>query len=177
MQKRETQSLPGSDDIKRSDVREVPTSESGGRPLSGTPIEGMKVMPMGMPLMAGAWFSLLGFTLSEADAVAAFKKDTGMDIEAVLRARGISAMIDKSTGYDRAVVAAFADWVTTHLWGEICNEPESVIPPEGYAFVLCGRVQKDDLFYIRTLKEWERVPTVAIGDAISTAIVVRRIKP
>jgi hypothetical protein len=82
------------------------------------PIQGMTKHPNGLPLMTGAWLGLIYFAASEAEMRAAFTEDTGHDLLRVLRAGGLDKLVDKATGYDRAVVAAFADWVTVNMWGE-----------------------------------------------------------
>lgn len=81
------------------------------------PIAGMTLTPYGWPFMAGAYLGLVQFLLTKREATDAFKADTGHDIMRVLLGRGIGAMVDKATGYDKAVVAAFADWVTKNHWG------------------------------------------------------------
>lgn len=92
------------------------------------PIEGMKALPYGWPLMAGAYMGLLQFLITQPEAREAFKADTGMDVTRAL-GFGVSPldrMVDKATGHDKAVVAAFADWVTETQWGDGSDpdEPE-----------------------------------------------------
>jgi hypothetical protein len=82
------------------------------------PIEGMTTIPYGLPLMVDAWFACVVWAATMKENTDAFKKETGYDLSNVLRSRGIEQMIDKATGYDRAVVAAWADWVTKNYWGE-----------------------------------------------------------
>lgn len=82
------------------------------------PIPGMKSTPYGWPAMAGAYMGLLFFLVSKPEVRAAFKEETGHDLDRVLLGRGIEAMVDKATGYSNDVVAAFADWVTEFYWGD-----------------------------------------------------------
>jgi len=83
-----------------------------------TPIEGMKTRPYGYDYMAGAWAGLLSWAATVDKFVEEFKAETGYDLRDVLTSRGINKMIDEATGHDKAVVVAWADWVTRNLWGE-----------------------------------------------------------
>lgn len=84
------------------------------------PIDGMKTTPMyhDRPEMMGAWASLLRASVEEKKIVKAFKQETGHDIMDVLNARGINAMIDQTTGHEKAVVIEWADFITKYVWGE-----------------------------------------------------------
>ena len=90
------------------------------------PIAGMKT-PYGWPLMAGAYVGLLFWVVGVPEAREQFKTDTGHDLDRVLLGRGLPAMIDKATGYDKDVVRMFADWVTETCWGDGTDpdEPEA----------------------------------------------------
>jgi hypothetical protein len=92
--------------------------------VPGLPIKGMKLTPFGWPLMADAYLGLVYFLVGKPEWRDQFKADTGMDIERVLCGRGIEAMVDKATGYDQAVVARFADWVTEFHWGDEADAEE-----------------------------------------------------
>ncbi len=84
------------------------------------PIQGMTKFPDtgGDPLMMGAFVGCLYWAAGEKDAKERFKAETGYDLDRVLLGKGITAMVDKATGYDRTVVAAFGDWVVVNVWGE-----------------------------------------------------------
>ena len=69
--------------------------------------------------MADAWYSLILTTAGDPETLAGFKADTGHDLRAVLNAGGIAKMIDEATGRDRAVIVAWCDWITKHIWGTV----------------------------------------------------------
>jgi hypothetical protein len=87
------------------------------------PIEGMKTEPYGLPEMADAWIGCLLWAASRDDLAAQFTADTGMTLDA-LHSKGINAAIDNATGFTKATLIAFADWVTTNLWGQVGDEIE-----------------------------------------------------
>jgi len=89
------------------------------------PIDGMKTSPYGPDAMVGAWWGCVLFAVSEAELRARFQKDTGHDINKVLSAGGLDALIEQSTGHGREVVVAFCDWVTIKLWGQESDEDEN----------------------------------------------------
>lgn len=76
-------------------------------------------------VMEGMWIGLLVWAATKNEIVTSFKEETGLDLPNMINSRGINAMIDKATGYDRAVVVAWADFVTKHLWGEEEREAQS----------------------------------------------------
>ena len=84
------------------------------------PIQGMKKTPafIGDPVMGGAWYGLILWAASQDEFLCKFQEDTGHDLKSLFKVSGLERMIDQATGYDRAVVAAWADWVTENLWGE-----------------------------------------------------------
>jgi hypothetical protein len=82
------------------------------------PIEGMKTEPYGLPLMSEAWFACVLWAAGKPENLKQFKEETGHDLNDVLKSRGLNKMIDQATGYDRTVIAAWADWVTKNFWGE-----------------------------------------------------------
>jgi len=91
------------------------------------PIVGMKAVPWGCdegPLMAGAFVGCVRFALGEPELRQQFKDETGQDITALVTGSPIDRMIDEATGHDRAVFAAFADWVSVNLWGD-GTEPDA----------------------------------------------------
>lgn len=81
------------------------------------PIPGMTVTPMGLPLMGPAWASLLQWAIREPAIRARFKKETGHDLLSLASAHPINRMIDQATGRERAMILAFADWVSVNYWG------------------------------------------------------------
>ena len=81
------------------------------------PVEGMTVNPVGQDYMFDAWFACVLFVGTQDAARAAFTEETGFSLDAIIRARGIDAMIDKATGHDKKVLSAFCDWVTVNHWG------------------------------------------------------------
>lgn len=89
------------------------------------PIDGMTTRPYGGDYMVAAWLGCLLAAVGTEGAAAAFKAETGHDIRGTLGARGLDKMVDEATGHDRAVVVAFADWVTRECWGEESAETGS----------------------------------------------------
>lgn len=85
---------------------------------SEPPIKGMLTQPMGLPLMGDAWVGCLLFCSKEPEALARFKAETGFDLPNLLTATPLEHAIDQATGHEKAVVVAFADWVTKNVWGE-----------------------------------------------------------
>ena len=81
------------------------------------PIEGMKYEPYGEDYMAGAWISFLSFALTVPEYVTDFKKETGVDIQNVLNARGINKMIDEAAGRTKDAIIKWADFITLNYWG------------------------------------------------------------
>lgn len=69
-------------------------------------------------LLGGAWVALCNHALGQLEHRAAFEKETGHSLSALVGRSPFDAMIDKATGRDSAVMAAWCDWVTTNLWGE-----------------------------------------------------------
>lgn len=86
--------------------------------MNKPPIEGMIVIPEGLPLMASAWIGLVRWAAGEEGLRQEFMRNTGLKIESLLKRSPIDRMIDESTGYARMVVAAWCDWVTVNLWGQ-----------------------------------------------------------
>ena len=78
----------------------------------------MLTKPLGMPFMAGAWIGCLLFCSKQEDALTGFKAETGFDLPGLLTATPLEHAIDQATGHEKAVVVAFADWVTKNVWGE-----------------------------------------------------------
>lgn len=81
--------------------------------------EGMTEIPLyaDNPLMMGAWASCLSWAIGEPEIRAAFKEQTGHDLDSIATARGLDKMIDEATGHTRAVMAAWCDWATRNIWG------------------------------------------------------------
>jgi len=83
------------------------------------PIEGMKTVPYFCehPYQFSMWYNFIVFMSEYPEAKEAFKKDTEYDLDDILKSRGINSMIDKQTGYQQSVLAAWCDWVTENHWG------------------------------------------------------------
>lgn len=81
------------------------------------PLPEMKLIPLGWPLMAGAYFGCVSWALDNNDIKRAFKDETGIDLESIANARGEARMIDEATGRTREAMAAFMDFVTRTVWG------------------------------------------------------------
>ena len=87
------------------------------------PLPGMKVVPdkFGTEeweiLLGGFWVSLCNYLIQQPEARAAFKADTGLNLEMLISRNPLEAMIDKATGFNDATMAAWCDWVTTNHWG------------------------------------------------------------
>jgi hypothetical protein len=81
------------------------------------PIPEMKHNPLGEDYMIDAWVGLVLYAVNfEANRIK-FKTDTGFDIENVLTARGLMALIDEATEFKKTVIVEWCDWVTENLWG------------------------------------------------------------
>lgn len=83
------------------------------------PIDGMKTIPYGIPLMLSEWMSLVLWLAGQKQYTDTFKKETGLDITALTRVSPIEVMIDTATGHQKTVIIAWADWVTENEWGEL----------------------------------------------------------
>lgn len=81
------------------------------------PIEGMKLRPYGEDYMIGAYMSLVMSAYDIELNRKLFKSDTGINIKDVVSAKGLIAMIDESTGYQKDCIVKWCDWVTENLWG------------------------------------------------------------
>jgi hypothetical protein len=82
------------------------------------PVNGMKLIPMGMPLMFEAWAGCVGWAAEQKEVRENFTTVTGFKLEHLIGRASIDAMIDKATGYEQQVLAAFCDYVTEHIWGQ-----------------------------------------------------------
>ncbi len=84
------------------------------------PIKGMTVMPsyMGeLPMIEGAFVACVIASAGEPRIIARFEEESKLSLTSVLRAKGLNAMIDESTGYRAKVLASFADWIAVNVWG------------------------------------------------------------
>lgn len=81
------------------------------------PIEKMKFRPFGEDYMFPAWFALVLARTEDKNAVTLFKEGTGHDLESIIQARGMAALIDNATGHAATVLAAWCDWITLNEWG------------------------------------------------------------
>lgn len=88
------------------------------------PLPGMKTIPLyyGTPkwdaLIGPAWVGLIQYALSIDYHRAAFQRETGHSLDALVAGGPLAAMIDKATGRTDTIMAAWCDWVTVNLWGE-----------------------------------------------------------
>lgn len=88
------------------------------------PMKGMTVQPYGYPsekweiLVGGMFAGLCRFLIGQPEAVAAFKRDTGKDLESLVTASPIARMVDDATGRTASLMAAWMDWVAANHWGE-----------------------------------------------------------
>ena len=92
------------------------------------PVDGMTEIPAyhDDPLMMGAWVACLSWATGQPDIMAAFKTDTGYDLDSITMARGIDKMVYDATGYTRTAFIAWCDWATKNLWGTDDAEPVHV---------------------------------------------------
>lgn len=81
------------------------------------PIEKMELRPFGEDYMFPAWMACVVSIAQNPGAVKQFKEETGHDLESVMKARGMAALIDNATGHAETVLAAWCDWVTLNVWG------------------------------------------------------------
>lgn len=77
----------------------------------------MTATPYGEDHLAPAFISLLLSLYDEEVVRGSFKEETGIDIEDIVSARGINAMIDESTGRTEDALIKWADWVAINYWG------------------------------------------------------------
>lgn len=64
------------------------------------PIDGMTVVPFGLPLMIEAWLGCMCWAVDQPEHLAQFESDTGL------------RFVD-----DPKVFVAFCDWATANIWG------------------------------------------------------------
>ena len=81
------------------------------------PIPEMKYNPNGEEYLFPAWFDLVNYAVTDELFVSRFKEETDIDILDVINQKGINAMIDEATGYQKEAVVKWCDWVTLNLWG------------------------------------------------------------
>lgn len=83
------------------------------------PVEGMKKIPMGMRYFGGADFLACALNVAGFhEACERFKKETGHDLNSLVKRTPLDRMIDSATGRDRAIFCAFLDWVVVNIWCE-----------------------------------------------------------
>lgn len=80
------------------------------------PFKGMSVRPWGESFMAGVFIGCVHWATTEEKIRNAFTEKTGLNLLDVCRG-GIVGMIDEATGFRGEVVAKFADFVATEVWG------------------------------------------------------------
>src|SRR5882724_13725088 len=86
------------------------------------PVAGMKTKPYGFPLMMEAWVGCVLWAAQQREFRYQFTKKTGLKLENILNRSGLEAAIDKATGHEREVIAAFCDYVTENMWGTDTEE-------------------------------------------------------
>lgn len=68
-------------------------------------------------ILGVAWVGLCEYLISQPEARAAFKADTGKNLDSLVNRSPLDAMIDNATGYQSEIMAAWCDWVTVNHWG------------------------------------------------------------
>lgn len=92
-------------------------------PNPTVPIPGMRVTPdfFGTPqwdlMLRDAWAELCQYLIGQAEARAAFQKETGLNLELLAQCSPIEKLIDEAAGQHKQVMAAWCDWVTVVHWG------------------------------------------------------------
>lgn len=81
------------------------------------------------PYMLGAWLGAIHWGIGDADCVAAFRSDTGLNW--VPANSPIERMIDEATGADGQFILAFVRWFNKTVWGEINGRAASGNESEG----------------------------------------------
>ena len=94
---------------------ETPTTE--GRVSRLVMPFGMKVIPLGWPVMAQAFMDFAMFTVKEDSFVDAFQDDTDISLANLIPRNPLDAMIDKATGHGREVFAQYLDGLAVNHWG------------------------------------------------------------
>lgn len=82
------------------------------------PIPEMTKEPFGEDYMFPAWMGLVCHAVNQKVYTDQFKQATGIDILNIVRSKGINAMIDAATGYQKTALIKWCDWVTENIWGE-----------------------------------------------------------
>lgn len=78
---------------------------------------GMTVTPYGWPVMHQAFVDFISFAIDKEEFREAFKKDSGIDLDAVVPKTPLDAMIDEASGFRDSIFTAFIEWVTKNHWG------------------------------------------------------------
>jgi len=81
------------------------------------PIEGMRLIPMGLPLMQDAWVSCVYWAAGKKEIRDQFKKVSGIDLDDLAFEPLAEKLFDKASGYTQFALVAFCDFVTEHIWG------------------------------------------------------------
>lgn len=68
------------------------------------------------PVMIAAWLGGLRFALSDKDAMATFRAETGNNWTPAKN--GFDQMIDEATGANADFFVQFAKWYNANMWGE-----------------------------------------------------------
>jgi hypothetical protein len=88
------------------------------------PIEGMKVIPYGFPLMTEAWAGFVSYAANNPEITAEFERDTGLKISSLISSSPIDMIINEATGFNRDLCNQFLDYVTENFWGVYGDEIE-----------------------------------------------------
>jgi hypothetical protein len=90
----------------------------------------MKKKPGGFGFHDPAFIGCVRWALGRDDFRAQFKKDTGFDIDSLVRASPIEKMIDTAAGRTEEILATFCDWVVVNIWGEEKSDAAAQSPQQ-----------------------------------------------
>ena len=76
----------------------------------------MSKAPVGWPIMAQAYIDFAIWAIGQPGFIEAFTADTG--IKFTLPKNSMERLIDDATGANKAIIAAYLDWLTVSHWGE-----------------------------------------------------------
>ena len=88
-----------------------------------TPLPGMTVTPeffgtdAWKAVLGAGWVSLCEWLIQQPEVRAAFKADTGKNLDSLVNRSSLDALVDKATGYQEEIMAEWCDWVTVNHWG------------------------------------------------------------
>ena len=80
---------------------------------------GMKHIPLGWPMMAGAFIGFAQYAITVDAFLVQFQEDTGIDVRSIIPRNELERMIDHATGNNGAgIFSTFLDWLVVNHWGE-----------------------------------------------------------